>query len=244
MRDNILPIASIVALVGLPLLSGCAELQEQVSNLGMIGTAPRLPNLSIRPEILPDSLKYRPVRICKYSVLMSDRSGATQSSIQALTVQAYRDRFLITSDSTEGKSTALVSRTGYRYSFNILGENGSNMSSKTFGELAPSDDRPIMNNMDYEIPEYLPGPKNVGDVIAWLRDSQGNVQEAFIYRGLTYYSNRDSIVMMLVRTQGLSKPTLDDVEGFSIVDKDRALPLLLSLRGSPSIRAQMTECAD
>lgn len=244
MRQNFLSIASVAVVVGLSVLSGCAELQDQMPILARLQTAPQPPNIPIRLERLPASLQYRPVRSCSYNVQMSDRTGASQTNVETVTVQAYRDRFLVTSSVGPEQSTALISRNGHKYSYNIVATDGSRLTSDRFGRQVPVDGRPIMNNMDLVIPDFIPGPKAPGEVISWQRDSGGTIQAAFIYRGLATYRGREVAVLTHILSPGGSNQSLDQIIGFSLVDKQRALPILYALRNGLSIRSEVIECVD
>lgn len=171
------------------------------------------------------------------------RGAGSQASLEKLSVQTVRDRLLVTSDNEAGRSTAIISRLGRKFSFNIVNADGSHVSSDRLASLPPSSSAPEINNMDLFIPEYVPGPKEVGDVVSWLRDFRGIMQAAFIYKGLGTYRGREVLVLTLVPSTNGSRPNLSQAFGYSLVDRGTALPVSFSMRGNPSIKGEQTECA-
>ncbi len=98
-----------------------------------------------------------------------------------------------------------------------------------------------MNNMDLYIPEFLPGPAAPGSIVSVLRDSAGSPRAAFVYRGLASYQGREVMQLDLVQSDGNS---VGRTIGFSLVDRQRALPVLFAAAGNPSIRVEQTSCRD
>jgi hypothetical protein len=207
----------------------------------MLDSGPKPPNLALRPEPLASPPRYRPVKSCNYIVRMSDGIGGRTLS-QSVTVQRYRDRLLVTSANGEEKSTAFISPTGHKFSFNLVDNDGSRLSSDKFSRTVSEAGKPVINNMDLVIPDFIPGPKRAGKPIAWLRDSKGNIQAAFVYRGMSTFRDREVLLLTLVMApQGIASSR---AIGFSIVDKDRAMPMIFALRNGLSIRSELVACID
>lgn len=229
------------AVGGLLLLAGCAPLEQQFPILSLVSnSSPRPPALNLRPEIIPTLPHYRPVRLCRYSSRMAAGFGSSQQDTLTITVRRVRDRLLVTSVSGADQSTALISSLGQRYDFNAADASGGRLTPKSFagteGERGPQ-----MNNIDLFIPPYGPGPASPGQTVSSLRDSGGAVRAVFVYRGVTTFHDRPALLMDLMISSG---GTTGRTVGFSIVDRERGLPLLFAAAGRPSIRAEQVDCQD
>jgi hypothetical protein len=152
-----------------------------------------------------------------------------------------RDRLLVTSTIGAEQSTALISAAGQRFDFNAADASGSRLTPEEFSRLR-GQSRPQMNNIDLYIPTYITSTAYPGQVVAWLRDSAGTVQAAFVYKGLVTYNSREALLLDLAIVHDGRTP--DRTIGFSIVDRSRALPMLFAATGRPSIRVEQVECRD
>jgi hypothetical protein len=157
-----------------------------------------------------------------------------------------RNRFLVTLDNKiGGRSTAIISATGYKYSFNMFdSRDGSQISSDRWAGQMASEGIPLKNNMDLFVPEYVPGPKDVGQIVSLLKDSQGRASAAFLYGGMGNYQGREVILLRFVVNPTGSKADINRAVGYSIVDVSRALPVKLSIGRGPNIRLESTGCIE
>lgn len=222
------------------LLAGCAPLQDSIPILALLKSAPKPPALAVQAVYIPSLPRYRPVSYCQYTGQMSD--GVTrQRDSETIVVRRVRDRLLVTSTIGGEQSTLLISPSGQKYDYNAADASGRRLTPDEFSRVQ-GERGPAMNNIDLYIPSFRPGPANPGDVVARLRDSSGIVQAVFVYKGLTSFKGRDAVLL------DLAMATPDGAAGrgvgFSIIDAQRALPLLFAASGRPSIRVEQIECRD
>lgn len=240
MRNFVVAAAGFTAIIGSMFLAACAPLQQQIPILSLLTPAPRPPALALRAESIPSMPRYRPVSSCQYSARMSD-GITTQTDSLALTIRRVRDRLLVTSVVGAEQSTALISQTGRRYDFNAADNGGPRLTPEELSRVK-NPNGPAMNNIDLFIPSYISGPISPGQVVSQMSDSSGTVQAAFVYRGLATFHDREVILLDLVRSSGGND--VGRTIGFSIVDRERALPLLFAAGGNPSMRSEQTDCRD
>jgi hypothetical protein len=222
-------------------LCGCAQLEQQMPIIALLDRGPQPPNMAIQQERLPEVPRYRPVRSCTYNA-----GYGSQSSPQSITVQPVKNRLLVTSDNNlGGKSTAIISATGYRYSFNVFDpRTGSQISSGRWSGQMASDGVSLKNNFDLFVPEYIPGPKDFGQIVSLLKDSQGKVSAAFVYAGVGNYQGRNVILLRFIVNPTGAKDDINRAVGYSVIDARRALPIKLSIGRGPNIRLESTGCVD
>lgn len=239
-KSQIVAIGTLLTAVG-PILSGCAELERQMPIIALLDRGPQPPNIAIRQERLPEVPRYRPVRSCTYNA-----GYGSQSSPQSITVQPVKNRLLVTSDNNVGgRSTAIISATGYRYSFNIFDpRTGSQISSDRWSGQMASDGVSLKNNFDLFVPEYISGPKDFGQIVSLVKDSQGKVDAAFVYAGVGNYQGRDVILLRFVVNPTGATSDINRAVGYSVIDARRALPIKLSIGRGPNIRLESTGCVD
>ncbi len=238
-KSQVAAVGALLCVTG-TVLSGCAAIEQQMPIVALFDTGPQPPNISLRQERLLEVPRYRPVRSCTYNA-----GYGPQKSTQSISVQSVRDRLLVTSDDNAGgRSTALISGNGHRYSFNVVGRNGAHISSDRWAGQASADGGPVMNNMDLFMPEYIPGQKDLGDVISFINDSRGSPRAAFVYMGAGIYQGREVLLLKLVMNPTSIRPDLSHSVGFSLVDRSRGLSIMLSVFRSPNIRLTLQGCSD
>lgn len=222
------------------LLVGCAPLQDRIPILALLKSAPKPPPLEVRAVHIPSLPRYRPVSYCHYTGEMSD--GITrQSDAETIVIRRVRDRLLATSTIGVEQSTVLLSPSGEKYDYNAADASGRRLTPNEFNR-ARGEGGPGMNNIDLYIPAFRPGPANPGDVVARLRNSDGIVQAVFVYKGLTSFKGREAVLLNLA--MATPEGTAGRTVGFSIIDAQRALPLMFAAAGRPSIRVEQIECRD
>jgi hypothetical protein len=239
-KGQLLAVSASLALTSVS-LGGCAELEQQAPILALLDRGPQPPNISLRQERLPDVPRYRPVKSCSYNA-----GYGAQNSPQSFTIQPVRNRLLVTSDNkVGGRSTAIISNLGYRYSFNVFDpRTGSQISSDRWTGQMASQGVSLKNNMDLFVPEYIPGPKDYGQIVSLIKDATGKVATAYLYGGVGQYQGRDVILLRIVVNPTNAKDDINRSVGYSLVDARRALPIKLSAFRGPNIRLDSTGCVD
>ena len=229
---------------GACMLSSCAdlqaELQQQMPILKLLEAPSQPPRMTISPVILSETPRYHPIASCKYDVRMTKQGEGTENTNMKLNIVPSRGRLFVTADTTYGISTSIISSIGQKYSFNISDAYGRHTSSESYRKLNSGSTE--INNMDFTIPEYVPGPKMLGEVISWSRDRQGVAQLAFVYKGIGMFNGHEVIVASLIVTPNGSQPRSSQAVGFSLIDRANALPVLFSIKGNLSIELKLTGC--
>lgn len=238
-KSQIVAICALFSFAGS--LSGCAVIEQQMPIVALLDRGPQPPNIAFRQDRLSEVPHYRPVKSCTYKA-----GFGAKSSTQSITIQTVRNRLLVTSDNNVGgKSTALISATGHRYSFNMFDpRSGSQISSDRWSGQMASEGVALKSNMDLVVPDYIPGPKEFGQIVSLVTDSRGNSNAAFLYAGIGTYQGKEVILLRFVVNPTGSAKDLNRAVGYSIIDTRLALPIKFSIGRGPNIRLESTGCAE
>lgn len=238
------PIRLILAItVAAMALAGCQTLPTLPGGgfSGMTDDNTRLRSqLVIAPVPLPGPPVYGPVQGCSYRVSGIDADGRRFEVEQNTSIRRVRDRLLITVVAGRNTSTALIGPTGELFDFNMPRSDGARTTRENFGQVQQGKPAaPVINRFTLAFPHYIRPRLEVGQFVAFVIHESGWPWANYVYRGTTNYNGVEAIVLDL---EGLAEDGSRLTIGFSIIDRQRAIPFIYAVDGGLGYRVEQIHC--
>jgi hypothetical protein len=202
--------------------------------------------LTINPTPIYTPLRYAPVAECRYAVEEISLAGPLPDRDMTLSLRPVRDRLLATFASSGLTSTALISVNGRIHDFNGRVFSGAGSNSDNFGQVADTMRRSnaqinaVLNDFSIFLPEFSAAPYSPGSIASVVRSDRGEIWATYVYRGMVDIKGRPGALLDIIRGDGSNagQPTI----GFSIVDRQRGIPLLMTFQAGSLVRVNLRSC--
>ncbi|MDB5698982.1 MAG: hypothetical protein JWN69_1786 [Alphaproteobacteria bacterium] len=194
---------------------------------------------------------YGAVDGCSYRAVGNDMQGKYGSRTFELSVRRARDRLLVSMTNGGLTSTALIGPDGKLFDFNLAGA-GQPLNADTFpayakrraAALKPVEgaDGHVVNELALYFPHYSAAQLVPGQAAATIADENDRPWARYVYRGTAVYEGRAVFVLDLLRRSAAKPQQGERTIGFSLVDRQRMLPLLLILESTQKIHLRQVRC--
>jgi hypothetical protein len=205
-----------------------------------------------QPATLPPAPGYRPMPGCTYQTTYAAAPGAALRSVQTnLVIRPVKNRLLATASVGTIRSTTLMTPDGVVQDFNWTSfidgkrwtrENYSGMARAELAKRQPGERAYYLRETDLIFPIFRPGGLTPGQVAATVGTYDDAQYASFIYRGVLPYHQREAVLMDLVRVLPTTTGPAPVIIGFSLVDFETRLPLLLVLQPGSLFRMEELTC--
>jgi len=210
--------------------------------------------LRVSPIPLVRDLAYTAAPLCSYSqIYMAPNAPPREALLTMVSRPARGDRLLITAQQGPDVGTVLIGRTGKLFDFNLKDiSTGLRSNSETLQTLAAAQKnrlRPThgptletINEVTAIFPEYIPGRRQVGEVVAVVTTTDNRPWATYVFRGVGTFAGSGVAVLDLVRTYN-SAPQMGPVTiGFQVVELATMMPVLFVLDSGWKLRLQRLTC--
>jgi hypothetical protein len=233
--------------VKLTVIPGGTLSAMDASNTNLRAQLPASPIPLVRDPV------YAPMGACTYWQVYTAPGTAPAQTFLNMVSKRVRDRLLITMREDGEDSTVLIGRNGRIYDFNLRDiASRSRFTSETYRSMANAQKDSlrsahgptleIINQVSAVFPEYFPGRRNVGDVVALVTTTDGKPWGSYYLRGVGTYKGRGVAILDLVRTLE-SHPELGPVTvGFSVTELSTMMPVLFVLDAGWKVHLERSSC--
>jgi hypothetical protein len=194
---------------------------------------------------------YREIGGCAYRAVTTDAQGKYGSRTFDLAIHRARDRLLVGMANGGLNSTALIGPNGELYDFNLAGA-GQPLNADTFPAYAKrraaalkpvhGADSHVINELALYFPHYSGVRLVPGETAATIPDENGRPWARYVYRGTALHAGRPVLVLDLLRRSDAKPQQGERTIGFSLVDRERMLPLLTIVEAIQKIHLQQVRC--
>jgi hypothetical protein len=194
---------------------------------------------------------YRGIDGCTYRAVTTDSQGKYASRTFELAMRRARDRLLVSMANGGLTSTALIGADGKLYDYNLAG-SGQPLNADTFPAYAKrraaalkpvhGADSHVINDLALYFPDYSGVRLVPGATAATIPDENGRPWARYVYRGTALHAGRPVFVLDLLRRSDAKPQQGERTIGFSLVDRERMLPLLIVVESIQKIYLQQVRC--
>lgn len=206
----------------------------------------------LQPSALPAPRPpYRGIDGCTYRAVTTDAQGKYASRTFELAMRRARDRLLVSMANGGLTSSALVGTDGKLYDYNLAGA-GQPLNADTFPAYAKrraaalkpvhGADSHVINELALYFPHYSGVRLVPGETAATIPDENGRPWARYVYRGTAVEAGRPVFVLDLLRRSDAKPQQGERTIGFSLVDRERMLPLLMIMESIQKVHLQQVRC--
>lgn len=241
------------------LLSGCAAtttlLDGQPSAMTAADNSMRVQlNITQERATLP---AYRPVRKCLFKESQISLDGKETEISSQLSVRNVKERLLFVFKSNMDTSTAIVSKTGKIYDFNVINqinkrrenvENYTNNVNQTVAKLNSKNDpnvsnAHVINDFSLKFPDHKITELSHGDIVSFIFDEDENIWGKYRFRGTSIFAGKKTAVLDLLHIFQSAPQIGEVVVGFGVFDLQTSLPLLVVLDAGFHYKLEQVSCS-
>jgi hypothetical protein len=188
---------------------------------------------------------------CSYRAVTTDAQGKYGSGTFELAMRRARDRLLVSMAQGGATSTALIGSDGKLYDFNLAGA-GQPLNADTFPAYAKrraaalkpvhGADSHVVNELALYFPDYSVVRLVPGETAATIPDENGGIWARYVYRGTALLAGRPVFVLDLLRRSDAKPQQGERTIGFSLIDRERMVPVLTIVEAIQKIHLQQVRC--